>query len=134
MEREEKSENTEDLSALCVKVRELIGMQDYKKCESLICGAMEKYPHAAEPHNLIGILLEKKRDHLTAMKHFRAAWALDPTYLPARQNLDCYGTFFSGGRSAYDESDCTAEENAGNHNIDKVEYGANGVGRSVRRD
>ena len=134
MERKEVSENMEDLSTLCVTVRELISIQDYEKCESLIHSAMGKYPHAPEPHNLIGILLEKKGDHLTAMKHFRAAWALDPTYIPARQNLDCYGTFFSSGKCAYDESECTVEEKVGSRNNYKVEYDEHGVGRFVRRN
>ncbi|MEA4895359.1 MAG: hypothetical protein VB064_08850 [Oscillospiraceae bacterium] len=124
----------EDMSILCMTVRELIRTQDYEKCESLLRSAMEKHPHAPEPHNLIGILLEKKGDHPTAMKHFRAAWALDPTYMPARQNLDCYGTFFSRGKCAYDESDCNAEEKTGKWSDYKVEYDEHGVGRIVRRD
>ncbi|MEA4895924.1 MAG: hypothetical protein VB064_11785 [Oscillospiraceae bacterium] len=128
------SEKAEELDRLCVTVRELISLQDYEKCESLIFSAMGKYPHAPEPHNLIGILLEKKGDHLTAMNHFRAAWALDPTYIPARQNLDCYGTFYSSGKCAYNESDCEVEENAGKQSNYKVEYDAHGVGRFVRRD
>ena len=66
---------------------------------------------------------------MTAMKHFRAAWALDPAYLPARQNLDTFGTFFSHGKSAYDESDCTEEK------LEEyvTEYDANGIGHLVRR-
>ncbi len=134
MERKEISEKAEELNRLCVTVRELISLRDYEKCESLIRSAMGKYPHAPEPHNLIGILLEKKGDHLTAMKHFRAAWALDPTYIPARQNLDCYGTFYSSGKCAYDENDCVVEEKAGKQSNYKVEYDAHGVGRFVRRD
>ena len=134
MEQKELSEKAEELSKLCVTVRELISLQDYEKCESLIRSAMGKYLHAPELHNLIGILLEKKGDHLTAMKHFRAAWALDPTYIPARQNLDCYGTFYSSGKCAYDESDCEVEEKAGKQNNYKVEYDTHGVGRFVRRN
>ncbi|MDF2886247.1 MAG: hypothetical protein K0R23_632 [Lacrimispora sp.] len=105
----ELNEREETLTALCETIRDLIGMQDYQTCESMICQAIGKYPHAPEPHNLIGILLEKTGDHPSAMKHFRAAWALDPTYLPARQNLECYGTFFSNGRCAYDEKDCRTD-------------------------
>lgn len=134
MERKEISEKAEELNRLCMKVKELVSLRDYEKCESLIRSAMGNYPHAPQPHNLIGILLEKKGDHLTAMKHFRAAWALDPTYIPARQNLDCYGTFFSSGKCAYDESDCEVEEKAGKQSNYIVEYDAHGVGRFVRRD
>lgn len=129
-----KENDKKELTVLCNTVRAFAGKGEYQKCESLIFGAMRKYPHAPEPHNLIGILLEKQGDHLTAMKHFRAAWVLDPTYLPARQNLDCYGTFFSSGKSTYDESDCPAEDKNSNKNNYKIEYDAHGIGRVVRRD
>jgi Tfp pilus assembly protein PilF len=133
MERKEISEKTEELNRLCVTVRKLISLQDYEECKNMIYSAMEKYPYEPEPHNLIGILLEKKGDHLTAMKHFRTAWALDPTYIPARQNLDCYGTFYSSGKCAYDESDCEVEQKAGKQSNYEVEYDAHGVGHFVRR-
>ena len=116
----ELNENKDNLNALCEAVRDLISMQDYQTCESMICQAIGKYPHAPEPHNLIGILLEKTGDHPAAMKHFRAAWALDPTYLPARRNLECYGTFFSHGRCAYNEIDCITDDN--NHVTRRNEY------------
>jgi len=121
-----KTESKEDLRALCASVRELVDIKDYQTCESLICGAMGAYPDAPEPHNLLGILLERTGNHPEAMKHFRAAWALDPAYRPAQRNLECYGTFFSDGRCAYDESDCPAEE-------DLRYYGARGVGRVEER-
>lgn len=94
-----------ELEILCQYVRELVLEEKYVDCMPEICRAMGKYPHAPEPHNLIGIVLEKMGDHLTAMKHFRAAWALDPTYLPASHNLKTYGTFFSDGGCAFDKSD-----------------------------
>lgn len=72
---------------------------------------MSEAPHAPEPHNLMGIILENENDHIGAMKHFRAAWALDPTYLPARFNMEQYGRFSAVERvDAYDESDCTVED------------------------
>ena len=49
---------------------------------------MAENPHCAIPHNLMGILLEKEANHVLAMKHFRAAYALDPTYIPARYNME----------------------------------------------
>lgn len=133
MEWKEVHESTKDIRTLCKTIRELIDVKDYEKCESMICSAMERYPHAPEPHNLIGILLEKRGDHLTAMKHFRAAWALDPTYVPARQNLDCYGTFFSSGNCAYDESDCKAEEKSEDRINYKIKYDEHGIGRIIGR-
>ena len=43
---------------------------------------------APEPHNLFGILLELRGDGDSARKHYRAAYALDPTYRPASRNLE----------------------------------------------
>lgn len=93
------------LELLCQSVREFVSAGTADTCLELICSAMERYPHAPQPHNLMGIVLEKMGDHASAMKHFRAAWALDPTYLPADHNLQTYGTFYAGGRCAFDESD-----------------------------
>lgn len=92
--------------------------------------AIGKYPHDPEPHNLFGIFFEKRSDHNMAMKHFRAAWDLDPTYMPARHNLEHYGTFFSKGGCAYDESDCNITKQKDEYElvIDK-----NKIGHIVRR-
>lgn len=97
-----------ELNSLCTQVRALVANKQYKQCENLICNAMERYPHAPQPHNLFGVLLEKEGNHTEAMRHFRAAWALDATYAPAGENLKTYGTFYSSGRCAFDESDCTS--------------------------
>ena len=130
--RKEPFENKEYLNVLCGDVRTLIQKRDHETCERELRSAMAKYPHAPQPHNLYGILLESMGDHPAAMKHFRAAWALDPTYRPARQNLELYGTFYSRGRCAYDESDCPIEDEPKPN--DNAGYGARGVGRMIRRD
>ena len=75
----------------------------------MICASMGEYPSAPEPHNLLGVVLEKEGDHGLAMRHFRVALDLEPSYLPARHNLEHYGTFFTEGSCAFDESDCPAE-------------------------
>ena len=92
---------------------------------------MKKFPHAPHPHNLIGLLLELQGDHPAAMKHFRAAWALDPAYVPARYNLDHFGTFFSGGSWAIDESDCPPAQKKDNY---KIVYDKSGIGHVVRKE
>lgn len=129
MTTNEVSESKKDLFALSNVVRDLICKREYQKCEFLIIDAMGKYPHAPEPHNLIGILLENRDGHLMAMKHFRAACALDPTYLPAMQNLDTYGTFFSTGRCAFNENDCPQEKHIEYITV----YDKNGIGHIRRK-
>lgn len=103
-------ESSSDLQDLCTTVRSLISEGKYNPCFQLICKAMEHHPDAPEPHNLLGILCEVQGNHPCAMRHFRAAYALDPGYIPARENLNSYGTFFASGRIAYGDENlnCTA--------------------------
>jgi len=94
------------LSEVIAQARTLIGNNDFRGCEKLLRRAMSDYPDAAVPHNLMGLMYEKKNDHVKAMKHFRAAWALDPTYVPAQMNLDNFGTMFAARIPfTFDESD-----------------------------
>ena len=81
---------TPEMLHLCSRVREYLSRQDFKTSSEEISYAMYLYPHAPEPHNLMGILMEKSHDHMTAMRHFRAAQVLDPTYRPAMQNMMDY--------------------------------------------
>lgn len=126
-----KLEVQQELTALCGTIRKLVEQREYQKGELLIKEAIGEYPHAPETQNLLGLLLEAQGDHIAAMEHFRAAWALDPTYLPTRQNLDYFGSFYPSGKWAYDESDCPQEKNDDKY---KIEYNAHGVGHVVRRD
>lgn len=103
---EDKQNKEFDTSKICNQVRDLIHNENYITCYNLIVEEMKHCPHAPYPHNLLGMLLEQQGNHTLAMKHFRASWALDPTYLPARHNLEIYGTFYKNGVGAYDESDC----------------------------
>lgn len=97
------------LICFCNDAKHLIVEGEYKKCHDLICEVMREYPDAPQPHNILGILLEKTGHHPEAMNHFRAALALDATYRPAEENLETYGTFHCHGKCAYDEMDCEAE-------------------------
>lgn len=110
MSKIKRNQSTNPLSNLCQTIRKLVFEQNFKNCEKLICKAMEEFPHAPEPHNLLGIILEKTGNHYLAMKHFRAAWALDPSYTPANHNLEKYGTFHCHSVCAFDESDIVTYE------------------------
>jgi Tfp pilus assembly protein PilF len=123
-------EDIEERQALCSKARALIENGELAECEKLVCNAMERYPHMPEPNNLLGILLERRGDHVLAMKHFRAAWALDPSYRPARQNLDGYGSFYPNKRIAFDESDCIPDPYL-DHT--EIQYDAQGPGNEAWR-
>jgi len=132
VEQMNTTEGQQELTVLCGTMRKLVEQNDYHQGELLIKEAIGRYPHAPEPHNLLGLLLEAQNDHLTAMKHFRAAWALDPTYLPARENLDTFGSFYPSGKWAYDDSDCPQEQRGDDKY--KIEYNTHGIGHVVRRN
>ncbi len=119
---------SQELTELCLCVRNLAAREEYEMCMDAICEAMGNYPCAPQPHNLLGVVLEKLGNHADAMRHFRAAMDLDPTYSPARQNLTTYGTFYSDGQAAYDENDCQPSKA---HY--EVEYDHYGVGHMLRR-
>ena len=143
---EDRKNEKEQLTALCDSVRRLCEESRYDQCCTLIYKAMSDYPHAAQPHNLLGIVLEKTGDHLTAMRHFRAAWALDPSYRPANHNLNIYGTFINNGICAFDEEDLEEEQydkvkivydRRGIGHVmsrNKIEYDEYGIGHITRRD
>jgi Flp pilus assembly protein TadD len=59
----------------------------------LILKGMQSDPHAAQPHNLLGIWAELSGCDDKARKHYRAAYALDPTFKPACKNLERICTF-----------------------------------------
>lgn len=127
--REAETEK-EYLNQLCEEIRSLICDYHIEESREIVCDAMKEYPDAAEPHNLFGILMEKRGNHITAMKHFRAAWALDPTFLPARKNMENYGSFARPSEAAYTMEDCRREETKERF---KIEYDENGVGHVVKR-
>ncbi|MEF9940683.1 MAG: hypothetical protein RSA90_01650 [Lachnospiraceae bacterium] len=96
----------EELNQLCIIIKERVQAQEYMIAEKEIDDVMGRYPHSPIPHNLMGILLEAQHSHTLAMKHFRAAYALDPTYAPAQYNLDRCCAFYQEGIIAYEEQDC----------------------------
>ena len=117
------------LAFLCNSVRTLSNNGRFDECKDIIYSSMSEFPDNPEPHNLLGIVLEKTGEHMKAMSHFRAAWALDPTYEPAINNLNTFGNLMSFGALAYDLSDCSKK---GDSDI-QIQYDENGIGHVVRR-
>jgi len=119
----------EQAKLLCEQVKALINDKKYNQCEGLIASYMGKYPHACQPHNLMGILLEEEGNHTIAMEHFRVAWMFDPSYLPAQQNLtSCSDSFAKQKKYYYEKKDCPAETT----NEYVLAYDQNNVGHIVK--
>ena len=102
--------DNEEQNKTCEIIRKLVEQNRFDDCDKIICEEMSKHPHSPEPHNFFGILLERKGDKVLAMKHFRAAWSLDPAYLPARYNMERYSEFLSDSQYAFDENDCAKDK------------------------
>jgi len=87
-EREESSLRTftENIAALL-----RAGKLEQARLE--IATAMASHVDAPEPHNLLGICDEQDGDLQAARKHYRAAYALDPTYKPCCNNLERITSF-----------------------------------------
>lgn len=96
----------EELGDLIKKAKDMIRQREFGACEVLLATAMFQNPHSAVPHNLMGLLLEKKCKHEDAMKHFRAANALNPSYAPSRWNLEGFAEYYKTRADAYFISDC----------------------------
>ena len=122
------------MQPLTAHIRALVAQRHFSEAEDEAAQAMAAAPHDAQPHNLMGIIAESRNDHVKAMKHFRAAWALDPTYRPARINMERYGSF-SGQmpRPVYDETEC-APDPAESRPAYWIEYDAKGIGHVIREE
>jgi len=84
---------------------------ELEEAYKMIIEAICLNPDAPEPHNLLGIWFELKMDEDKARKHYRAAYALDPTFKPACKNLERICTMFEYRRIPYDYGDEPEEEN-----------------------
>lgn len=71
-----------------IQAADLLQKNDFESSHAQIAYAMALNMDAPQPHNLLGILYELVGDENAARKHYRAAYALDPTYKPACRNLE----------------------------------------------
>ena len=114
-EKGQISREEQDLCSLCSKIKEYVEKSDWAACMEQIPKYMELYPDSAVPHNLMGIVLESQGKHPEAMKHFRAAWSLDSTFVPANRNMDAYSMYDRKGEvePAYTMEDCKPKPEPG---------------------
>lgn len=99
----------ERLRELCIRVKKELEEYNYDEAREEITEAMKLFPDSAVPHNLMGIWYEKQYCHIEGMKHFRAAWDLDPTFIPARYNMNSFGSFEGKKICFYLDEECENE-------------------------
>lgn len=77
-----------DYESLLKLARHFIGVRDLAAALAETHQAVGLDPERPEAFNLLGVLYELSGDHNQAMKHYRVALDLDPTYEPARLNMN----------------------------------------------
>jgi len=68
--------------------KELITQQRHDEARKALHAAIGQHPEQPEALNLLGVMTEMHNEVLEAIKLYRAALALDPTYQPAQSNLE----------------------------------------------
>jgi len=68
--------------------KRLITEQKWDDADGYLRKAITMEPRKPEPYNLIGVMLEMQGDKIEALKMYRAALGVDPTYPPAKANID----------------------------------------------
>lgn len=82
-----KMKNEMEFGVCLNRAIDAINKLEFDQAKEIIMEAMAMNTGAPEPHNLLGILAEYESDRQLAAKHYRASNALDPTYMPAQNNL-----------------------------------------------
>jgi len=77
-----------DYDALIERARQWAEHQDFDRAQTLIREAIKQAPSRPEGLTLLGQITEYLGQHNEALKLYRAAIGLDPTYKQAQHNLD----------------------------------------------
>ena len=79
---------TDDFDELIELARQCARQKDFDQARKLIGEAMKQAPERPESLTLLGLITEYLGDRLEALKLYRTALGLDPTYQPADVNLE----------------------------------------------
>jgi len=104
----------------------------YPLAEEKIKEAMLENPHSPIVHNLYGILEELLKEDNLAHRHYRAAYALDPSYKPAVRNLERITIFQE--RPSKKHIDFGDEPEKEDENLYVIEYDKNHVGHLRKKE
>lgn len=84
---EENEQGADNFREYLNLAKAAINERDFEKAIKFLKKATSLNSEKPEPFNLLGIIYELRRNQPEAMKMYRAALALDPTYKPADENL-----------------------------------------------
>lgn len=108
-----------DQAIVCINENKMSEAENYLK------SAMCQNVSSPITHNLLGVLYECRGDQFLAAKHYRAAYALDPSYKPAARNLHRIVCCFDIPDNDYDLGDKLNDDVKSEY---FVEYDADKVG------
>jgi DNA-binding response OmpR family regulator len=99
LEREALDEGTADDSRAFIELaKRHITDRDFASARENVRKAIAADPGQPESYNLLGALLEIEGDWVEAQKFYRAALDIDPTFKPARANLERTTSWHKFGR------------------------------------
>lgn len=87
-----------DYPSLIELAKRQITDREFRKARETVQRAIAADPEKAEAYNLLGALHEIRNELLEALKFYRAALDIDPTYKPAWSNLDRATSWMNSGR------------------------------------
>ncbi|HAU36420.1 MAG TPA: response regulator [Phycisphaerales bacterium] len=93
--------------------KKCIGDREFDSAAEHVRQAIAADPTKAEGLNLLGALQELGGNRLEALKNYRAAIALDPTYMPATENLNRAANWSPKGDITLDEPKATDDQEEG---------------------
>ena len=92
------------------KIKKLIDNGNLSEAFTEVCEFMSREPDSPVPHNILGIIYDIQGEKTRAMNHFRAACALDGTYLPSRCNLYLAAGISGKGVMKFYPEECSEEQ------------------------
>jgi DNA-binding response OmpR family regulator len=93
MEREALDEaSADDYYQMIELCKRHITDNRFEEAKAIVHKALAKDPSKPEAYNLLGAFLECRGDRIEAQKYYRAALEIDPSFKPARVNLERTGS------------------------------------------
>ena len=88
MDREKLDEQKAlDYASFIELAKRSVGDRHFEAALEHVRKAISLDPNRPEAFNLLGALMEIQGDRMEAQKNYRAALSLDPSYIPALENL-----------------------------------------------
>lgn len=92
---EPEDKEDQDYETLILRAKAAINERNFDLAETLLKQSVNMVEENAEPYNLLGVLAEMRGKSSRAMKMYRAALDINPSYKPAQDNIERASDFSS---------------------------------------